>query len=345
MKNKFIFFSFLFVTQSLFAFTVSVPIDTPKILFPLGFVAGSTSGHEEITRQAMNRIDISLKAAGLDIAASYPEFLGDRDVDIAGANGLTSKNLVIKGNYATDMPNGLLSLYNIPKWHGQPEVDWTNNPNIQVLHFLRNVKPDNSLVSPYETCMSAREEIIKSTVEGVRLWNAGDHERGLFLIGHASHTIQDSFSSAHTVRDDSAHNNDLKNVCYYGKKRPDSADLCYHEPIDARDDIWLSNALDIIRQIFITISPVNSWKESNLKSEAVLARTATMRYLFLVAIALSKEGPNDLTPEQVRSVLTQNLFEGSSGVLSVDQGLAIPVDNVPISMPNGIMRCQGLSKN
>jgi hypothetical protein len=343
MKNKLTFLSVLLVVQPLLAFTVAIP---HRLL-----LSGVSSGHEEITRQAMNRIDLSLKLIGIDIDKSFPEFLGDRDVEISGTKGLTTKNFIIKGNYSTDIPGKLLDTYDIPKWHGQALEGWTNNPKVQDLHFLRNVTDDNKLVSAYETCMSAREEIVKSTAEGIRLWNQSlkDNdlslrEKSLFLIGHATHTIQDSFSSAHTKRDDSNHNNDVKNICYYGLKRADEQGACYHLKVDPRDDIWVSNVFDIIRKVVIFPIASDSVKEENIKEEAVLARTATMRYLFLVASTIKNQNEKPGSIQEIRTLLKDRLFEGASGMKAIDQGLAVASDTLPISMPNGVIRCEALKQ-
>lgn len=342
MKNKITFFGILLAAQPLLAFTVAIPSHLA--------VLGVSSGHEEITRQAMNRIDTSLKLIGIDIDKAYPEFLGDRDVEITGAKGLTTKNFIIKGNYSTDMPGKLIGIYDVPKFHGQPLAGWTKNPKVQELHFLRNFTDDNKLVSAHETCLSSREEIIKTTIEGMRLWDESVkkndlslREKSLFLIGHASHTIQDSFSAAHTKRDDSAHNHDIRNICYYGDKRADEQGACYHLPVDLRDDIWISSIFSIIKKIILYPIASDRVKENNLKVEAVLARTATMRYLFLVAATLKNQNDKPITKQEIRTLLTDRLFDGSTGMKAIDQGLAVANDSVPIPMPNGVIRCDGLT--
>src|SRR5262249_60641310 len=104
----------------------------------------------------------------------------------------------------------------------------------------------------------------------------------LFLFGHALHTIQDSFSAAHTVRAGAADNHDLLNVCYYGKPLNVGSSACYHAVPDLRDDIWLGNILEVVKKGG-SVVPLDEIKERSIKAEAQLARTATMRYLYTVA--------------------------------------------------------------
>ncbi|HEX9446055.1 MAG TPA: hypothetical protein VGA73_18190, partial [Candidatus Binatia bacterium] len=75
-----------FFAASAWSFTVSVNTKAA------GFVAGRTSGHEEITRQAMNRLEQSLPAAGIDAAAFAPEFLGARGANPFGTRGFDVDN-------------------------------------------------------------------------------------------------------------------------------------------------------------------------------------------------------------------------------------------------------------
>ncbi len=342
MKNKLLFCAIVALAQTSSAFMVSVPIETPAILFPLGFATGSTSGHEEITRQAMNRLESSLLSVGIDAAKISPEFLGDREVSILSSRGLNTSNMIIKGNYSTDMPAGLVDIFNVPEFHDQVVAGWTNNPNVQVLHFLRNINPeDGSLYSQFDTCNLAKEQILKSTIEGLKRWNNKDQKTALFLFGHATHTIQDSFSHAHTLRDRDANGNKLLKICYYGPQRKVSDDACYHDMIDIRDDIWFSNPLFAINA-FSNLIPIEALKEANLKAEAKLARTATMRYLYLIATYIKNESA-ELDEADVRKTLNDKLFEGLTGMLAVDQGAAVGDPNAITPMQNGIIRCEGLS--
>lgn len=340
----------VFSAASAWAFTVSINTTAA------GFAAGRTSGHEEITRQALNRLERSLPAAGLDAADFAPEFLGARAADPFGTRGFDVDNQIIQGNYATDFPEALVKVFDIAAWHGEVLAGWTTNPNVQVLHFLQNRRPDGALVAQEETCNAAREKIARTTREGVRLWRAGGRRLALFLFGHATHTIQDSFSPAHTIRADKDHNHDLLKICYYGYAAG-GGDSCYHLPVDPRDGIWIrmpnqlllaakespgeSAAIVPYVPVFTDFMLFDSFKESALKHEARLARTATMRYLYLMARYLRKSEPDD-DFSRLGKILKENLFEGTTGMRAVDQGRPKADDALPIPMAEGIIRCDRL---
>ena len=86
----------------------------------------------------------------------------------------------------------------------------------------------------------------------------------------------------------------------------------------------------------------DSFKESALKHEARLARTATMRYLYLMATYLKDHSKDDVGFNRLSKILTENLFEGRTGRLAVDQGLTKGDDSLPIPMYEGIIRCDKL---
>ncbi len=334
------------------AFTVSINTKT------IGFVAGRTSGHEEITRQAMNRLEQSLLSIGIDAVSFAPELLGERGANPFGTKGFSVANKIIQGNYATDFPDTVAKVFDVAAWHGEASDGWTSNPNVQILHFLQNRQPDGALVSQLESCNSGREKIVKSTLEGARLWRAGDRRLALFLFGHATHTIQDSFSPAHTIRADKDHNHNLLKICYYGHAETKNADSCYHLPVDPRDGIWIRtpSQLNHVKKefpaesaavlpyvpVFTSFMLFDTFKETALKHEARLARTATMRYLYLVATYLKASDQDDVDFQRLRKILTENLFEGRTGMLSVDQGLIKADESQPIPMAEGIIRCDKL---
>jgi hypothetical protein len=352
MKRKPLLIAALVAFSAASAWSFTVSVNTKMI----GFVAGRTSGHEEITRQAMNRLEPSLLAAGIDEASFVPEFLGARGANPFGTKGFSVDNKIIQGNYATDFPEALVKVFDLAAWHGEVPGGWTTNPNVQVLHFLQNRRPDGALVPQLENCNAAREQIVRSTQEGVRLWRSGERGTALFLFGHATHTIQDSFSAAHTIRADRNNNHNVLKVCYYDVFRP-TADSCYHLPVDPRDGIWIrtpgqlllakneslgeSAAIVPYVPVFTDFMLLDSFKESALKHEARLARTATMRYLYLVAMYLKNPGPDD-DFSRLRKILMENLFEGSTGMRAVDQGLPKADDARPIPMAEGIIRCDKL---
>jgi len=351
-KSLFIISVVAFAAPSVWGFTVSVNTTT------IGFIAGRTSGHEEITRQAMNRLEESLLASGIDALSFAPDLLGERGPNPFGTKGFSVENKIIQGNYATDFPDAVAKVFDVAAWHGESSAGWTHNPSVQVLHFLQNRRPDGVLVSQLESCNAGREKIVKSTLEGVRLWRSDNRRLALFLFGHATHTIQDSFSPAHTIRADKNNNHNLLKICHYGHPETKSAESCYHLPLDPRDGIWIRTPgqLTHVKKEFPTenaaILPympvltsfmlLDTFKESALKHEARLARTATMRYLYLVAMYLKTADQDDVDFQRLRKILTENLFEGRTGMLAVDQGLVNADAALPVPMAEGIIRCDRL---
>jgi hypothetical protein len=356
MTSRILFISALLISISRTAVAFTVSVNTKL----LGFEAGRTSGHEEITRQAMNRLESSLTNIGIDVYAYAPELLADREADLFGTKGFSAHNRIIQGNYATDMPEAWSEVFSLPIFYGEPASSWQSGAKVQFLHFLRNRNADGTLVSQLDTCRQAREQITQNTITGVKLWRMGLKRAALFLFGHSSHTIQDSFSPAHTIRADTEHNNDVLKVCYYGLAKNPGADTCYHLPVDPRDGIWIRGPLQLAKTLktfphedaaivpyvpVITSFIIGPLKESSLKYEARLARTATLRYFYVIAAYLNDYATDDPEFKGLRKILMENLFEGRTGVLAVDQGLAQANPGISISMPKGIIRCDQLDPN
>ncbi len=95
------------------AFSVAIPISDP--LLPIGFLAGATSGHEEITRQSLFLLNKYFSSVGISIDELSPEILIDKNVNFIGTSGLNTQNSIIRGNYATDLPDGLAEHFNLKK--------------------------------------------------------------------------------------------------------------------------------------------------------------------------------------------------------------------------------------
>lgn len=323
---------------------------------PNAFYAGSTySGHEEITRQALNNISKKIK----EVDKSNTIFdLKELNFDLApeakGLFGYKAKNLVINGNFATDFPKQT-SVLSLEDFWKIKNFDAFENPKTQSLHFLKNYKTNLSLESAKTTCEQARSAIKYVTGEALKAWDAGDKTKALFLIGHATHTIQDSFSPAHTQRDGADNNYNLKNVCYFGtemQKHMDTSrmgpkDLCYHNAPDSRDAVWnisgeqykaaLSNwSKEKASQCDkgAGYPQTDEEKTSCLSSDARLARVATEKYLFLVFNQMSPSNITKKSNDDLVSKLDTNLFDGPVGVADLDQKMA-----------KGIMRCDGLPTN
>lgn len=217
--------------------------------YKVEWLAGVLSGHEEITRQAMVLVRQVTPRKKFEIIAPAFGLMGDLDPKTLGTAGSRTTNLVINGNFATDWP-----VHSIPKyaadlkkfWNIRDDLSLHTNPNLQIMHFLRNGRPDGGVMGAYKVCTLGREMIRAITIEGIRSWLKKDYPRAVFFFGHATHVLQDSFSSAHTLRDMSA-NSEIIDHCYYGgpqrkalQKIGKDKKYCYHKPIDPGDLIWLN---------------------------------------------------------------------------------------------------------
>jgi hypothetical protein len=316
----------------------------------LPFVSSAYSGHEEITRQALNNSIQRLREFDISGLLSTSDFTADLGPTPKGLFGYSSQNMLVHGNFATDFPNQARVL-NLSDFWNIPSFGYAENPKSQVFHFLRNYKNSVTVASARETCYQSREAIKYATQEAVKAWRAGERTKALFLMGHVTHIIQDSFSTAHTHRLNAQNNYNLADVCFYGndmgRKINDPSGrnqpTCFHAATDGRDAIW--NITDEQRKVTASEWPhegsiqcdkasgypeTEDQKRNCLKHEARLARLATEKYLYLVMSHLNSPNPKDM-PTFLAS-LDSRLFEGPVGRADLD-----------VKMAQGIMRCEGLS--
>lgn len=321
----------------------------------MAFVSSAYSGHEEITRQALNNIIRQFSDLGLTELFKSEDITTDLDAAPKGLFGYSSKNMLIHGNFATDFPRQT-QVMDLGQFWKNPHFDKYENSDNQVAHFLRNYIGPYSVASAKATCIRARENIKFTTSEAIKLWLDGDKTKSLFLLGHATHTIQDSFSLAHAVRDNVERNNNLKNICFYGSQIAKAidlqiqkkADLCLHQQLDSRDAIWnqKEEQVELTKANWPNEKSIQCTKGTDypstdadkvgcLKHEARLARLATEKYLYLVFFHLNNLANQNVqqrpTEEFIHS-LDKRLFDGPVGDEKLDQKMA-----------NGIMRCEGLS--
>ncbi|MFZ3229108.1 MAG: hypothetical protein WA160_02800 [Pseudobdellovibrio sp.] len=332
---------YLYAITALCGFTTA-----PDIIF----VSNNYSGHEEISRQAINNTIKRFQSYGLDSLTSLPDFSADLIATPRGLFGSNSKNMIIHGNFASDFPNQTKVLSLAAFWK-IPTLSNFENPNGQVQHFLRNYKNSTTLVSANATCLEARENIKHVTEVAMNFWEAGDKTKALFLFGHVTHTIQDSFSAAHTIRESAQNNYNLKNICFYGNVMGKNIEhnprmqneICFHDDSANSDIIWNLNATDqktaekewadeksIQCDRSTNYPQTEEQKQNCLKHEARLARVATEKFLYIV-LAHINSFTKKTTKEFVDSLETR-LFDGPVGDPELDK-----------KMPSGIMRCEGLS--
>lgn len=313
-------------------------------------ISSQYSGHEEITRQALNNTIKRMSDFDRSGIFKTPELLVDLDPKPKGLYGVESKNMVIHGNFASDFP-AQTTVMDLGKFWNLSHFSEFESATNQVFHFLRNYKDSVTIASARATCLQARENIKKATAAAIDLWNAGDRRRALFLFGHVTHTIQDSFAPAHARRSGAQSNYNLKEVCFYGvemgKKINDPSGraqpTCYHNSPDSSDAIWnmspaqqqqalqeWPNEKSIQCDKSGSYPQTEEQKQACMKHEARLARVATEKYLFLVFAHLNSASPKPIA--DFLASLDSRLFDGPVGDGQLDQKMA-----------NGIMRCENLS--
>lgn len=315
---------------------------------------------------AARAFNVSIGAAslGMPADAGHEEIAGQALEDVVRADAALADvldpaavELITRGNYATDMPNGVYPVDLNEYWGFPVDTDW-NNPQGQDLHFLRDYDGATTVSSAYATCMAARERILHLSADVAKLWGA-DREKALFLMGHATHIIQDSFSPAHVVRASKDENSDLEDVCYYpvgiGPTTP-SAPICFHQTVDARDRIWLTaddpaevernrkewgdggEGVETVEDLtkFDLNDLTAEGRRSHLKNGARLARAATAKYVLLMLSEIRKRAQDtvyDADGKLLAERLTNRMLEGGEDV-----------GGLGALMPKGIMRCDGLSR-
>lgn len=337
------------VLSLLLGFKIAAFESAPSMIF----VGSNYSGHEEITRQALNSVAKKIKDS-----ETYSIFqLSDLTFDLApepkGLFGYKSKNMVIHGNFASDFPKQT-SVMSLADFWKDRSFHQFENPDNQVIHFLRNYKSSLVLASAKETCTLAKSKIKYITAKALENWNEGRTTEALFLIGHATHTIQDSFSPAHTIRENTG-NYDIKNICFFGNDMSKKIDtrfekdplkqVCYHAAPDSRDAIWnyKSRQLDQSSREWPYQKNIDcdsnqnypeteADKQACMNHEARLAKLATEKYLFLVFNQMNRAAIVKPSLENFIDSLESRLFEGPVGNPELDE-----------KMQNGIIRCGGLS--
>jgi hypothetical protein len=119
-------------------------------------------------------------------------------------------------------------------------ADTFNSGSMQHLHFNRDWVSQSSMrwvQSARDTCVQARERIIAATTRAINQWRSNRREQAAYWLGHATHTIQDSFARAHTMRDGGWR---LQNVCSW-ELRYTPPGVCDHGSIRDGDKAWNSS--------------------------------------------------------------------------------------------------------
>lgn len=122
-------------------------------------------------------------------------FFGNAELDAAERLGDNDVQWMALGNRRVDYPKELLAhLDNGILAYVEALTERTERPEAQPQHFL--LRGDDSERAAAD---SAQEHIFVTTRRALELWGEA-RVRALTLLGQAQHTVQDSFSPAHTVR-------------------------------------------------------------------------------------------------------------------------------------------------
>ncbi|MBC7661156.1 MAG: hypothetical protein H7249_15770 [Chitinophagaceae bacterium] len=224
--------------------------------------AGPLRGHEDITRFA---VDDANHALGYDY---FPKIS-------AVSAGASTHNPLLKGNFESDYPSPKLrAFYSAPA-----DVNWHNEGNLQAIHGLRG-RIDGIDETVREACQSHTKVLKNAALKGFNLILTGDKDEGLYWIGHATHIIQDAFSSAHETRT-GENGIIILDYCTYGHRRENA---CFHRDIDGRDRIWDEG--------FRCQFDPNSRQRECLTKEANWAVNASSSFLQRIARARTLEDLN-----------------------------------------------------
>lgn len=292
--SRYVYFSSQFMVLALLACGPSATVtdevdsaDETEQAFTDG--AGPLRGHEDVTRFALSLANTRLS---VDTGrAVYPSLS-------VGESCLGTSNPVLKGNCVTDFPDATMTTT-----YGVSKSAWQTAGAIQDLHFLRNYVGTNGAVGARAACEGAKARVATATNLALARWKAGDVNGANYWVGHALHTIQDSFSAAHTSRT-GATLQTLVDVCTYGRT---VSGVCKHGAVDARDRIWRATPV-------CQLNPLNrSW--NCMTDNAQQAAVASAGYLLVVARAAASGA--DITPP-LNTWFTASSADGWSGFFNCD---------------------------
>ncbi len=285
-------------------------------------------GHEDITRFAIDMANQQLER-DFDIVNFYPAEPTYAVIAAHADPAHLSTNPIIYGNVATDFPKQtILNGVKLADFYLEAPIDsdWLENANYQNFHFMRNftLNSDQNIATVQDVTDCYDESIaiiIRASVRAGHYWSKSEgfadaprlaeahRTAALFLIGHALHTMQDSFSAGHTVR-----SNDLKNILNICVLRSLEGVCSHRIEIEAKDDIWRDSVIGRLSR---------GW--SDLTPQAQIAATVSARYLVHLALSLTKGGSSPWSKERednleniVKDYLKNPSFDrGFSGYLNL----------------------------
>lgn len=173
----------------------------------LGLALSACTNPEDICAPVTDRIgffsqgDCIFTRARFFRGHEWLTFFGNRELPDAERFDENEVQWMALGNRRVDYPKELLvHLDNGILAYVDALMDRTEQPEEQPHHFL--LGGDDSELG---AAASARQHVLETTTRALELWGE-DRIRALTLLGQAQHTVQDSFSPAHTVRQSDAAN-------------------------------------------------------------------------------------------------------------------------------------------
>ena len=189
---------------------------------------GIFEGHEALTRFALKD-------------TPKPHFFHENEL-IDGVRGSDKADFELSILYGKELPETIFDIVDSIS-------DWHHHPRLQNLHFLRN---KNTLTKKYEslkeTCKETKGLIQKWSDIAFNLYRVtgGNEDLVHYLLGHILHIIQDSYSSAHTKRNQ---NNEITDVCHFSDQTifdKKGRKICGHQGLQIldKDRIWKKGECD-----------------------------------------------------------------------------------------------------
>jgi hypothetical protein len=232
---------------------------------------GPARGHEDVLRFGTDFAN-DLLTGEVGTYGFYPRIYSGEDC-------VTSTNPLVLGNGATDFPDDVIAAF----YRADPD-HWHDSPTLQDLHFLRNWVGADGVETPREACVGAQQRVIEATRKAGEAWRSGWTTDAYYWIGHATHILQDSFATPHTLRM-GAYLRTLVDVCTYDRELPG---VCYHSTVATGDRVWETT-------FSCEFSPDDrSW--DCLTPEAQDAALATTGYLLVVGRWLNAGAVGDVGP-------------------------------------------------
>jgi hypothetical protein len=211
---------------------------------------------------------------------------------------------IAEGNRRVDWPKEMLiHMNNSIVAYVNALTEHTDRPENQRLHFLLTDTNDTPAAVNEATAV-----IANLTLEASQTW-VSHRTRSLTLIGRANHTLQDSFSAAHTVREpgNSASPWCIRKVKAFIERKDgyDTDDIEYHG--SSGDSVGHTTTQDsIYREGRDCHEPTSaSTVEGCLSETAQRARLATRDYLALVRRVIASELTGNALEQLVENEIEQ----------------------------------------